>query len=99
MANFRPFYIPSCTAGMIWKVYFHKAKGYPAYVSAVEGELDDGFFRYMLHQNRRIVVALPGRATFKAVTDAGVELLRQMADNSYIAADAVDEYTRYLARS
>jgi hypothetical protein len=97
MADFRPFYIPS-TSGQHWKVYFHKPKGALAYVAAAEGDLGDGFFTHRLYVDRVIRVNLPNRATFKAVTDAGRELLRQLADNSYILADHVDEYTPYLVK-
>ena len=98
MAGFTSFYIPSRTESMTWKVYFHKPTGRPSYVAAVEGEIKDGFFTYLPLSNRRIIVGLPGRATLKAVTDAGRELLRQMADNSYILADAVDAYTPSLVK-
>jgi len=99
MAKFRPFYIPSRSEGKTWRVYYHKTKGYPAYVAAVEGELNDGFFTTLLSRDRLITVSLSGRSTFKAVTEAGMELLRRMADNSYILADAVTEYTPKLAHS
>ena len=98
MADFRPFYIPSRSEGMTWKVYFHKPKCSPAYVAAAEGVSSDGFFTHRLYQDRTIRVRLPGRATLRAVTDAGQELLRQMADNSYITADAVSEFTPCLVK-
>jgi len=96
-SGFRPFYIPS-TSGQHWKVYFHKPKGSLAYVAAAEGDLSGGFFTHRLYVDRVIRVNLPHRATVKAVTDAGQELLRQMADNSYILADAVSEYTPRLVK-
>lgn len=98
MAHFRPFYVPSRSGGLTWKVYFHKPKGASAYVAAAEGVLKDGFFTYRLYVDRMIRVNLPGRATLKGVTDAGQELLRQMADNNYILADAVSEFTPHLVR-
>ena len=99
MANFKPFYIPSRSDGKTWKVYFHKPKGSLAYVAAVEGTVENGFFTFLLYKDRTIKVNLPNRATFKAVSAAGIELLRQMADNSYIIADDIDKYTPCLAKT
>lgn len=96
MATFNDFYIPSRAAGKTWRVYFHKPPKRPAYVGAIEGESSDGFFTCMIYDSRRIIVGLPGRSTLAAVTSAGQELLRQMADNGYITADDVDEYTPRL---
>ena len=97
--TFTPFYIPSREPGKTWRVYFHKPSGRPGYVGAVEAvEEKDGFFTTLLITDRKLTVGIPGRATLKAVTTAGQELLRQMADNSYITADAVDEYTPRLVK-
>jgi len=96
--TFTPFYIPSREPGKTWRVYFHKPSGRPGYVGTVEGEMKDGFFTTLLITDRKLIVGIPGRATLKAVTAAGQELLRQMADNSYIIADAVDEYTPRLVK-
>ena len=96
MANFQPLYIPSRSKGMVWKVYFHKPKGALAYVAAAEGTLRDGFFTHRLYADRTIRVNMPGRATGKAVADAGQELLKQMADNSYITADCASDFTGRL---
>ena len=99
MANFNPLYIPSRSPGMTWKVYSHKPKGSLPYVAAAEGDLRDGFFTTRLYTDRTIRVGMPGRATLKAVAEAGQELLKQMADNSYITADCASDYTSRLVRS
>jgi hypothetical protein len=91
MSNFNPFYIPSREPGKTWRVYFFKPSGRSGYVGAVEGEEKDGFFTTLLMTDRKLTVGIPGRATLRAVVEAGQELLRQMADNGYITADAVDE--------
>ena len=99
MANFTPFYIPSRQEGKTWRVYYHKPAGRLGYVAASEGELNaDGIYICNLHAARKLQVNLPGRATLRAVTDAGRELLRQMADSAYILADAVDQYTPHLVK-
>lgn len=102
MAQFQPFYIPSCSEGKTWRVYFHKPGGRPSYVAAYEGELDtDGIYITVFggpNAGRNLKVSLPGRATLRAVTDAGLELLRQMADSGYITADAASEYTPCLVK-
>ena len=99
MANFRTFYVPSCAEGKTWKIYFHKPQGRSGYVAALEGELKAGFFTYMPFSDRQVTVNLSGRATFRAVTDAGQELLQGLADNNYILADAVREVTPCLAKN
>lgn len=99
MANFRPFYIPSRAEGKTWRVHYHKPAGHLGYVAAYEGELNaDGIYICSLIGSRHLHVNLLGRATLKAITDAGRELLRQLADNGYITADAVDEYTPFLVK-
>jgi hypothetical protein len=87
MAGLQTFYVPSRAKGKSWKVYFHKPKGSPSYVAAVEGELKDGLFSHPPMTDRHIMVQISGRATRGAVASAGCELLRQMTDNSYILAD------------
>jgi hypothetical protein len=98
MAHFRTFYVPSCAEGKTWKIYFHKPQGRPGYVAAAEGELKDGFFTYMPFSDRQVTVKLPGRATFKAIADAGQKLLKGLADDGCILADAVSEFTPCLAK-
>lgn len=99
MANFTPFYIPSRAEGKTWRVHYHKPQGRLGYVAAYEGELrPDGVYICGLYAGRSLQVNLPGRATLRAVTDAGRELLRQMADNGYILADHVHEYTPHLVK-
>lgn len=94
MANFTPFCIPSRAEGKTWRVHYHKPTGRLGYVAAYEGELNaDGIYICSLFAARSRQVNLPGRATLRAVTDAGRELLRQLADSGYITADAVDEFT------
>lgn len=96
MAELPTFYIPSRAEGKSWKVYFHKPKGGPSYMAAIEGELKDGFFIQPPTTDRRIMVRIPGRATTRAVADAGCELLRQMTDNSYILADHFADFASYF---
>lgn len=98
MANFTPFYIPSRSRGKVWRIYFHKPNRRPAYVAAQEGESRDGIFTTALIGSRHLTVGMPGRATLRAVTDAGRELLRQLADSGCISADAVDEFTPRLVK-
>lgn len=99
MANFTPFYIPSRAEGKTWRVHYHKPAGRLGYVAAYEGELNaDGIYISSLFAARSLRVNLPGRATLKAITDAGRELLRQLADNGYITADAVDAFTPRLVK-
>ena len=102
MANFTPFYIPSRAEGKTWRVHYHKPQGRLGYVAAYEGELNaDGIYTTVFggpNAGRNLRVNLPGRATLRAVTDAGRELLRQLADNGYITADAVDEFTPRLVK-
>lgn len=99
MANFTPFYIPSRAEGKTWRVHYHKPTGRLGYVAAYEGELNaDGIYTCSLFAARNLQVNLPGRATLRAITDAGRELLRQLADSGCISADAVDEFTPRLVK-
>jgi hypothetical protein len=92
-AFFTPFYIPSRESGKTWKVYAYKPTGRPAYVIACEGVNKDGIFTFVLGigGDRNIQVNISGRATLRAVTEAGKELLKQMAANSFITAEVADE--------
>lgn len=99
MAHFTPFYIPSRAEGKTWRVQYHKPAGRCGCVAAHEGELNaDGIYICSLFAARSLQVNLPGRATLRAVTDAGRELLRQLADSGCISADAVDEFTPRLVK-
>lgn len=102
MANFAPFYIPSRAEGKTWRVHYHKPAGRLGYVAAYEGELNaDGIYTCVFggpNAGRNLQVNLPGRATLRAITEAGRELLIQMANNSYITTDAVDEFTPRLVK-
>jgi hypothetical protein len=95
MATFTDFYIPSRTPNKTWRVYVYKPPGRPAYVNACEGVSEGGRFTHVIdagvNGDRSIKVNISGRATLRAVIEAGQEILRQMADNGYITADAVDE--------
>ena len=95
MATFADFYTPSRAPSKTWRVYVYKPPGRPAYVNACEGVSEGGIFTHGIdagvNGDRSIKVGISGRATLRAVTEAGQELLRQMAANNYITADAVDE--------
>lgn len=102
MASFQDFYVPSTTEGLTWRIGFHKPQGRPGVVCATEGECevhdDVRIFRTVLYQSRHIRHQLSGRATLKAVTDAGRELLRQMEVNGYITSHDVRRYTPCLVK-
>ena len=82
-------YIPSTTPGKVWSIYTYKPERGPAYASACEGVLGDGFFTTELHLGvashpaTRVSIQAPATAKRKA---AALEQLKTQLVEAGLAA-------------
>jgi hypothetical protein len=85
-------YLPSSTPGKVWSIYTYKPEGRPAYASACEGVLGDGFFTTEIHLGTpshpatRVSIQAPATAKRKA---AALEQLKIQLVEAGLAASTV----------
>jgi hypothetical protein len=101
MAELHPVFIESVQKNRVWRISSFKPTGKPARVTAQEGELIDGFFKFLIYDDgsatyRRASIPVSGRATKKAIADAACELLQLMKEEELIRPDAFNADSFYV---
>ncbi len=80
-------YIPSTSAGKVWRAYIYKPEGKAAYAYAIEGTPTPGggfSTRFGLNGDRQIKLTIEGTATLKRKREALHTIVKSMLANGQI---------------